>query len=653
MDGRSSEPPSAAAFDAAHVLEETGPNVVPDLVAFYDDVNRQLNQGPFGKIALFLNYGYIPDAGPRSSKVSVGNEYIDRNSAELILELLGDVDLRPEHSVLDVGCGRGGAVSVIRRYFQVGNVTGVDLSREAIAFCREQHADARTEFVVGDALDLPSADRAHDVVISVESSHSYRSFEKFYREVRRVLRHGGWFLYTDLLPAERIPDIERDLEAAGFELRFKQEITANVLRSCDATAARKAQAFAHGNDVAVLGHFLGAPGSAPYEGMKSGNLRYMLYRLAAREESNGESVGSEPRTHQQVGPGEGRGAQMPGDDRDNAHDSTDYRRWFGSTKSGQGGGKSAPFAPGSWPWGQGRGFGPWSGYGVGRNPFLPPFLPYAGAAGDPEPSGGSPYVSPGNADSDYQPVVPLKRNGSEPPLFIVHAILGSVFRYHGLTRYMEREQPLYAIRARGLDGRQPPIDSVDEMARLYADAICYERPIGTIHLAGYSFGSWIAYQIAQELRKRDRDVGELILFGFMAPGSLLPGDLRQQFSFMSTYIHDMFRLLLNSAMVDFTQRGGVRPGIEQFLPPMLRVVLAHLRAHLTFSPQRWAQGAHIMRTAEQEMFARADLTLGWGKLCDGAVKNYQLPGNHLSMFDEPFVKATAEKINEILGRSGS
>ena len=42
---------------------------------------------------------------------------------------------------------------------------------------------------------------AFDVVTNIESSHTYPNLRGFFTEVRRVLRSGGRFLYTDLLPA--------------------------------------------------------------------------------------------------------------------------------------------------------------------------------------------------------------------------------------------------------------------------------------------------------------------------------------------------------------------------------------------------------------------------------------------------------------------
>ena len=78
-------------------------------------------------------------------------------------------------------------------------VTGIDLSRAAIAFCRRMHTQTRAVFEVGDAENLTIDDQSVDVVFNLESSHSYPDLPVSISEVHRVLRTGGWLLHADIL----------------------------------------------------------------------------------------------------------------------------------------------------------------------------------------------------------------------------------------------------------------------------------------------------------------------------------------------------------------------------------------------------------------------------------------------------------------------
>jgi phthiocerol/phenolphthiocerol synthesis type-I polyketide synthase E len=245
---------------------------------FYDAVNGQLDASVAHDHALFLNYGYVGDGVGERAVVELPRHALNRNCVQLVLEVVGDCPLSGR-TVLDVGCGRGGTISVLDRFFTPQALVGVDLSATAIAFCRRRHASPRMRFVVGDAEALPFDARQFDRVTNIESSHSYPDVGAFYAEVARVLVSGGTFLYADTIPARAIPDRIAQLESVGLSLELSRDITANVVRSCDQAAGINAQAFSDGNAPEVLSDFLGAPESRTYELMRSGATRYGIWRL--------------------------------------------------------------------------------------------------------------------------------------------------------------------------------------------------------------------------------------------------------------------------------------------------------------------------------------------------------------------------------------
>jgi SAM-dependent methyltransferase/NAD(P)-dependent dehydrogenase (short-subunit alcohol dehydrogenase family)/acyl carrier protein len=271
--------PDARLVPERYHFEPGGPVDRGEVRRFYDSVSQQLDGSPYRDHALFLNYGYVSNDAPSFAAVALPPQLPSRNSIRLVVELVGRHLLRPSDRVLDVGCGRGGTVHVLRRFFTVGDVVGLDLSPVAVAFCRRRHGDARTSFVEGDAHHLPFPDQSFDVITNVESSHAYGEVDPFLVEVARVLRPGGVFLYTDVVAADALGPRESRFATLGLCASHRRDITPNVLLSCDETARMNARAFAGGNDAGMLERFLAVPESDLYREMKAGRQRYMLYHL--------------------------------------------------------------------------------------------------------------------------------------------------------------------------------------------------------------------------------------------------------------------------------------------------------------------------------------------------------------------------------------
>jgi phthiocerol/phenolphthiocerol synthesis type-I polyketide synthase E len=242
---------------------------------FYDNVSRQLDGTAAGEYAMFLNYGYASTQAREESPITLPARVLNRNPVKLVLELIGRVDLRGLE-VLDVGCGRGGTADVIRCYFGPKRFTGLDLAPEAIAYCRRTHTHAGFTFEVGDAEQLPFRDGEFDVVTNVESSHNYPDVFAFLLGVHRVLRPGGRFLHTDNVPAATWDATGAYLCGLNMTLEHERDITDNVLRSCDETAAQHRQAFGARNDAGAVNTFLAVPGSPIYEDMRSDKSSYRI-----------------------------------------------------------------------------------------------------------------------------------------------------------------------------------------------------------------------------------------------------------------------------------------------------------------------------------------------------------------------------------------
>lgn len=275
---RSAPPLSDAARQAfASVAERTKDGTR----GFYDAINDQIDATMFGDHAAFLNYGYESDGTPEESVVDLAPHVVNRASTKLVLELIGGCNLAGA-SILDVGCGRGGTLSVVDRYFAARRKTGLDLSGSAIRFCLRAYRGRPIVFLQGDAECLPFAAESHDVVVNLESSHSYPDAPSFYREVHRVLVRGGMFLYGDVFPPEEFARRIAQLGDAGFRVERDRDVTENVVRSCIEIGDRRTAVFDALCDAALVGDFLSTPGSTVFEEMRTRRAVYRIVHLRRR-----------------------------------------------------------------------------------------------------------------------------------------------------------------------------------------------------------------------------------------------------------------------------------------------------------------------------------------------------------------------------------
>lgn len=74
------------------------------------------------------------------------------------------------------------------------------------------------------------------------------------------------------------------------------------------------------------------------------------------------------------------------------------------------------------------------------------------------------------------------------------------------------DRPIYAMRARGLNKGETPFTSLEEITTTYYNAIKEKQPDGPYALAGYSYGSMLAFEITKILTKNGDTVKFLASF---------------------------------------------------------------------------------------------------------------------------------------------
>ena len=227
----------------------------------------------------FMNYGYRLPQGPGPSLEPA--DEADRSCIQLY-DVVARAAPIAGRELLEVGCGRGGGAAYVARAMSPSRVVGVDLSPRAIALCQQRFALPNLSFQVGDAERLPFADGSFDVVLNVESSHCYGRFELFLREVRRVLRADGQFVYADFRPRDEVGGWRSALLAAGFTIAGERDLRPGVVAALDADEDGKRAMIDRLVDrplVGIFREFAALRGSTLNEALRRGDFGYHAFAL--------------------------------------------------------------------------------------------------------------------------------------------------------------------------------------------------------------------------------------------------------------------------------------------------------------------------------------------------------------------------------------
>ncbi|KPL08518.1 hypothetical protein AMJ86_00135 [bacterium SM23_57] len=130
----------------------------------------------------------------------------ERNVKKLELAL-EQIDLEKIKTVLELGCGIGFVSYYLAETYNF-NVYGTDYDVEQIQIANQLHPQIdHLCFQVEDATKLSSEDASIDLVLSQNVFHHIPKWENAIKEVARILRSGGYFIWLDLT----FPDIIKNI----------------------------------------------------------------------------------------------------------------------------------------------------------------------------------------------------------------------------------------------------------------------------------------------------------------------------------------------------------------------------------------------------------------------------------------------------------
>jgi phthiocerol/phenolphthiocerol synthesis type-I polyketide synthase E len=120
-------------------------------------------------------------------------------------------------------------------------------------------------------------------------------------------------------------------------------------------------------------------------------------------------------------------------------------------------------------------------------------------------------IEKGEGSGPWASLVRIQSGDSRPPFFFIHAAGGNVLNYRNLANHLGNDQPVFGLQSVGLDGEQPFITRIEDMATHYVNEIQTVQNKGPYMLGGYCLGGSIALEMAHQLQAKGEEVALLAL----------------------------------------------------------------------------------------------------------------------------------------------
>ncbi|MCW8929254.1 MAG: SDR family NAD(P)-dependent oxidoreductase, partial [Gammaproteobacteria bacterium] len=267
-------------------------------------------------------------------------------------------------------------------------------------------------------------------------------------------------------------------------------------------------------------------------------------------------------------------------------------------------------------------------------------------------------------NSDKKTISPLlvelkSGESDEPPLFLIHPVGGSVYIYRDLANGLNTEYTVYGIQAKGWDGKEEPLKTIDEMALLYTDIIRQVQPEGPYRIGGASLGGVIAFEMAQQLQSSGQMIDLLMMMDTPGTGHM-PKDVFKtdldvllyllNISVESTGLAEKLKSLDGEKQLQFfideqnkTDR-QLFPDINE-LRHFLSLFMVNAEALRTYQSESYSGDVLFFVAHEKDEYNAKEPQKAWAQVVQ-SIEVIEVAGNHISMNQQPNVKTIVKRLHD-------
>lgn len=265
----------------------------------------------------------------------------------------------------------------------------------------------------------------------------------------------------------------------------------------------------------------------------------------------------------------------------------------------------------------------------------------------------------------WDTIVPIKPGGTKHPLFLVHGSGLNLLMFKSISDYFDQDHPLFGVQAIGLARPAKIPETVEAIAAYHVPEILKADPEGPYAIAGYSYGGFIAYEIARQLIKSGKKVRFLGMIDTNAAEKMQPRKkssrvikkVARQFYKVPFIVNSFIKYpkdsLAYQAYILKKRLSKPRPDdpeleIESYTryENQIRENYNRIMDNYRLTPLDIQVSLFLVK--KRLYFVDDQKYLGWRKLALKGVKVYSVPGDHKTFLEPPNDKFFAEIIQRAM-----
>ncbi len=246
-------------------------------------------------------------------------------------------------------------------------------------------------------------------------------------------------------------------------------------------------------------------------------------------------------------------------------------------------------------------------------------------------------------------MVLIKEGTGKTALVQIHPIEGQIICYQELAKHIQFDGPIYGIYSNSNDN-QGNQTNINELATRYINLI-KEKGITQLVLLGYSFGAFVAYQMASDLLSSSIKIKKVILIEGKNPqGKILP------ISHQNTNLKNLIQLLTGKNVANTSCAEVLFKKLLKILgyenlttsqqESVIQLIIYHLEALRTYKPKPIKIDAICIFSKNDSDYHKEKKF--WKALIGGNLIFKTINTTHTEILKKPHVKNLAKIINDHL-----